>query len=65
MALVLLPVLDIICAARLSLALHLSTITEGRGKPMNATLRQTVKRLLFAGVALMVLVAGSANWPRT
>lgn len=31
---------------------------------MNATLRQTVKRLLFAGVALMVLIAGSANWPR-
>ena len=31
---------------------------------MNGTWKQTAKRLLFAGVAFMVLIAGSADWPR-
>jgi hypothetical protein len=31
---------------------------------MKSTLRQTLKSLLYAGAALMLLVAGSANWPK-
>ena len=31
---------------------------------MNATLKRTLRSLLYAGAALMVLVAGSADWPR-
>ena len=31
---------------------------------MHASLKQTIKSLLFAGAALMMLVAGSANWPK-
>lgn len=31
---------------------------------MHTTLKQTLKSLLYAGAALMVLVAGSAGWPR-
>jgi hypothetical protein len=31
---------------------------------MNATLKRTLRSLLFAGAALMILVAGSADWPR-
>jgi hypothetical protein len=31
---------------------------------MKTQLKQTIKSLLFAGAALMVLVAGSANWPK-
>jgi hypothetical protein len=31
---------------------------------MNGTLKRTLKALLFAGAALMVVVAGSANWPK-
>jgi hypothetical protein len=31
---------------------------------MNATLKKALTSLLFAGAALMTLVAGSANWPR-
>jgi hypothetical protein len=34
------------------------------GNRMNTTLRQTLKSLLYAGAALMLLVAGSANWPK-
>ena len=30
---------------------------------MNGTLKRTLKALLCAGAALMVVVAGSANWP--
>ena len=30
---------------------------------MNTTLKQTLRSLLYAGAALMILVAGSANWP--
>jgi hypothetical protein len=31
---------------------------------MNTSLKQTLRALLYAGAALMVLVAGSANWPK-
>jgi hypothetical protein len=31
---------------------------------MNTSLKRTFKSLLYAGAALMILVAGSANWPR-
>jgi hypothetical protein len=31
---------------------------------MNTTLKRTLKSLLYAGAALMILVAGSADWPR-
>jgi hypothetical protein len=31
---------------------------------MNTKLKQTLKSLLFAGAALMILIAGSADWPR-
>jgi hypothetical protein len=31
---------------------------------MKHSLKRTLKSLLFAGAALMVLVAGSANWPK-
>jgi hypothetical protein len=31
---------------------------------MHTSLKQTIKSLLFAGAALMILVAGSANWPK-
>lgn len=31
---------------------------------MNISLKRTLKALLYAGAALMILVAGSANWPR-
>ena len=31
---------------------------------MHTTLKQTLRSLLFAGAALMVLIAGSANWPK-
>jgi hypothetical protein len=31
---------------------------------MNATLKRTLRSLLYAGAALMILVAGSADWPR-
>lgn len=31
---------------------------------MNISLKQTLKALLYAGAALMILVAGSAGWPR-
>lgn len=31
---------------------------------MHPTLKRTLKSLLYAGAALMILVAGSANWPR-
>jgi hypothetical protein len=31
---------------------------------MHTSLKQTLKSLLFAGAALIVLVAGSANWPK-
>jgi hypothetical protein len=31
---------------------------------MNTTLKRTLKSLLYAGAALMILIAGSANWPR-
>ncbi len=31
---------------------------------MKTTLKQTIRSLLYAGAALMILVAGSANWPR-
>lgn len=31
---------------------------------MHMTLKQALKSLLYAGAALMVLVAGSANWPK-
>ena len=31
---------------------------------MNTSLKQTLKSLLYAGAALIVLVAGSANWPK-
>jgi hypothetical protein len=31
---------------------------------MDATLKRRLRSLLYAGAALMVLVAGSANWPR-
>ena len=31
---------------------------------MNHSLKRTLKSLLFAGAALMILVAGSANWPK-
>ena len=30
---------------------------------MNITLKQTLRSLLYVGAALMILVAGSANWP--
>lgn len=32
---------------------------------MNGTLKRSLKALLLAGAALLVAVAGSANWPRT
>ena len=31
---------------------------------MNHSWKRTLKSLLFTGAALMVLVAGSANWPK-
>jgi hypothetical protein len=31
---------------------------------MNTTLKQALKSLLFAGATLMILIAGSANWPK-
>lgn len=31
---------------------------------MKPTLKRTLTSLLYAGAALMVLIAGSANWPR-
>jgi hypothetical protein len=31
---------------------------------MNATLKRTLRSVLYAGAALMILVAGSADWPR-
>lgn len=31
---------------------------------MNTTLKQTLKSLLYASAALMILVAGTANWPK-
>lgn len=31
---------------------------------MAGTLRTTLKRLLYAGAALALLVAGTAGWPR-
>jgi hypothetical protein len=31
---------------------------------MNHSLKRTLNSLLFAGAALMILVAGSANWPK-
>ena len=31
---------------------------------MKTTLKQALKSLLYAGAALMLLVAGSANWPK-
>jgi hypothetical protein len=31
---------------------------------MNTTLKRALRSLLFAGIALMALVAGSANWPK-
>lgn len=31
---------------------------------MHSTLKHTIKSLLYAGAALMILVAGSANWPK-
>jgi hypothetical protein len=31
---------------------------------MSHSLKRTLKSLLFAGASLMVLVAGSANWPK-
>jgi hypothetical protein len=31
---------------------------------MKTTLKQTIKSLLYAGAALMILVAGTAEWPR-
>ena len=30
---------------------------------MGGTLRSTLKRLLYAGAALAVLLAGTAEWP--
>jgi hypothetical protein len=32
---------------------------------MGGTLRATLKRLLYAGAALALLIAGTAEWPRT
>jgi hypothetical protein len=58
--------------ARLSLLLccrkeHQGNIglLQERRRSMNATLKRTLKALLYAGAALMVVVAGSANWPHT
>jgi hypothetical protein len=31
---------------------------------MNHSLKRTLKSLLFTGAALMILVTGSANWPK-
>lgn len=31
---------------------------------MSGTLRSTLKRLLYAGAALALLIAGTADWPR-
>lgn len=31
---------------------------------MDGTLRSTLKRLLYAGAALAMLIAGTAEWPR-
>ena len=31
---------------------------------MPGTLRSTLKRLLYAGAALALLIAGTADWPR-
>jgi hypothetical protein len=31
---------------------------------MNHSLKRTLKSPLFTGAALMILVAGSANWPK-
>ena len=31
---------------------------------MNATLKRTLRSMLYAGAALMILVAGTADWPR-
>jgi hypothetical protein len=31
---------------------------------MNATWKRTLRSLLYATAALMILVAGSADWPR-
>jgi hypothetical protein len=41
-----------------------SHATPRKEERMNRTLKQTFKSLLYAGAALMILVAGSANWPR-
>ena len=44
--------------------------TSGQYRPLarkeeidERTLKRTLKALLYAGAALMVVVAGSANWP--
>ena len=31
---------------------------------MHTTVKQALRSLLYAGAALMVLVAGTANWPK-
>lgn len=31
---------------------------------MDGTLRSTLKRLLYVGAALALLIAGTAGWPR-
>jgi hypothetical protein len=31
---------------------------------MGGTLRSTLKRLLYAGASLALLIAGTADWPR-
>jgi hypothetical protein len=38
-------------------------LLQERRRSMNETLKRTLKVLLYAGAALMVVVAGSANWP--
>jgi hypothetical protein len=57
--------------ARLSPTLHLADndIRAHRpdskgGDAMNATLKRKLRSLLYAGAALMILVAGTAEWPR-
>jgi hypothetical protein len=42
---------------------HIGREIAGRRTRMNTTLKRTLKSLLYAGAALMILVAGSANWP--
>jgi hypothetical protein len=41
-----------------------SASRPGKEEAMNTTLKRTLKSLLYAGAALMILIAGSANWPR-